>query len=437
MATLGSKRPRESDLNDISATDGDVAAAAASGVSSASPSASTRNSKKARTSNTNNASEGEATLPIPGSSPVRVVASTTEPQPPQPTTSGDGGSNLVAGDTAMEVSPQQTTKPQSKRSRKPASAAKDKVVIAETAVEDGDQQPDVKDATPQEAQGSKSLSNAPIKSRGRGGDRVPENTSSEAASAAAVADGTTQQPAAPVPPQPGLTAPHPDPTNPYLVRYGDPNHPYAHLPGMPPPGMMLPHNPYLPPPPSGYPMFPPGMMAPGAQPYPMMHMHPPPPGFNPAMAQAVPPAETKDGESDGTEGEHEGAKEGEESGEGRAGQPAHPPPPGPAQHAPYGAYPFPPGFAGHMPPPEFVPNPADPNAPHHHPYGHAHLLPPLHHPHPPNTQQPPHLTHPGMQLTLPLAVTDHTLPSHLDAVIRAPESLSMTYTEVPEGTYLL
>ncbi|KIO18866.1 hypothetical protein M407DRAFT_31484 [Tulasnella calospora MUT 4182] len=483
MTTLGSKRPRESDVHDATAISGDVASAAASGVTAAGPSASTRNSKKARTSNTNNATEGEATLPPSASNPAQETADTTQPQDPPAETSGDSAQNVPTGDTTAEAAQQQPTKASSKRSqRRSAMAAKDKIVAAENAADEDEQQQAGKGAVPlhsqlrlgyrmfdtrsdhlpvrladtalQEAQASKPSSTAPIKSRGRGGDRPAETTPPESASApssspaaiAAVVQTPAAQPpaAAPVPPQPGLTPsgpPHPDPSNPYLVRYGDPNNPYAHIPGMPPPGMMLPHNPYLPPPPAGYPMFPPpGMMAPGAQPYPMMHMQPPPPpppGFNPAAAAAAASSgEKKDGDSD-KEGELEGAEEGEGSDENRPGQPQHPPPPGAAQHAPYGAYAFPPGFAGHMPPPEFVPNPADPNGHHHHPYGHAHLLPPLHHPHPPNTHQPAHLAHPGMQLTLPLAVTDHTLPSHLDAVIRAPESLTITYTEVPEGTYLL
>lgn len=455
MTTLGSKRPRESDVHDATAISGDVASAAASGVTAAGPSASTRNSKKARTSNTNNATEGEATLPPSASNPAQETADTTQPQDPPAETSGDSAQNVPTGDTTAEAAQQQPTKASSKRSqRRSAMAAKDKIVAAENAADEDEQQQAGKDTALQEAQASKPSSTAPIKSRGRGGDRPAETTPPESASApssspaaiAAVVQTPAAQPpaAAPVPPQPGLTPsgpPHPDPSNPYLVRYGDPNNPYAHIPGMPPPGMMLPHNPYLPPPPAGYPMFPPpGMMAPGAQPYPMMHMQPPPPpppGFNPAAAAAAASSgEKKDGDSD-KEGELEGAEEGEGSDENRPGQPQHPPPPGAAQHAPYGAYAFPPGFAGHMPPPEFVPNPADPNGHHHHPYGHAHLLPPLHHPHPPNTHQPAHLAHPGMQLTLPLAVTDHTLPSHLDAVIRAPESLTITYTEVPEGTYLL
>lgn len=139
MTTLGSKRPRESDVHDASAISADVASAAASGVTAAGPSASTRNSKKARTSNTNNATEGEATLPTSDSNLAQEAPPTTQPQDPLATTTGDSGQNVPTGDTSKE---QQPTKAASKRSqRKSAMAAKDKIVAAENVADQDEQQP--------------------------------------------------------------------------------------------------------------------------------------------------------------------------------------------------------------------------------------------------------------------------------------------------------
>ncbi|KAG8903396.1 Histone acetyltransferase complex subunit [Tulasnella sp. 403] len=425
-----------------------------------------------------------SSVPPPASVQVDVPTQTTEHQGPGDSSTApnllDTSNVTVAGPSGGLAGPPAAAKSPPKRAqRKSAIAAKDKIIAAETAADEMDEDErreevvskkgetsgdpaqlqagqDLNSATNKSVSGS--LVSPPVvpgRSRGRGGDRASAATTAPAANTSAAPSNTAaaiaalsqhQNAAAAAASQGGVSpsTPH-DPSNPYLVRYGDPNNPYAHLVPPPPPGMMMGHNPYMPPGP-GYPMFPAGMIGPGGTPYPLMPM-PPPPGFEIPGQQAAQTngegGEKNEGSKEGEGGEGETATaEGTTNG-GAAGTTAQPGQPAagavPQQH-PYAAYALPPGFATHMPPPEFVHNPNDPNAPPPpHPYPHAHLLPPMHHPHPPNPHQshPTHLPHPGMQLTLPLAVTDHTLPSHLDALIRAPDSLTITYSEVPEGAYLL
>lgn len=80
------------------------------------------------------------------------------------------------------------------------------------------------------------------RSRGRGGDRLPDGSTASIPSPSVPT-------AAPLTTLPG-GAPPPDPNNPYMIRYGD-------FPvGMMHPAMHIPPNPYLPPPPPGsYPVM--------------------------------------------------------------------------------------------------------------------------------------------------------------------------------------
>ncbi|KAG8960138.1 hypothetical protein FRC03_007036 [Tulasnella sp. 419] len=293
----------------------------------------------------------------------------------------------------------------------------------EPNIDDSQPENDDPSSPPQQVPTAGSMLPPPVipgKSRGRGSDSTTSAAiaavqASQAAAAAAAA-------AASAP-----TAPIDASSNPYLARYGEGQHPPPPPPGYIPMPFMPHHNPYLA---NQFPMYIPhtGHMMPIPIPFDQSQYRPPA-GATPQGA-----ATTQSGEGNTEAGQSTENTEGNnnENGNGAAASNAEggtstqqpPPIPHPFPHPPPG-FPHHP-FPTHMPPPEFLPNPNDPHNPHTHPH-HTHLLPPMHHPHAPNT----------MQLTLPLAVADHALPSHLDALIRAPESLTITYSEVPDGAYLL
>ncbi|KAG8991313.1 Histone acetyltransferase complex subunit [Tulasnella sp. JGI-2019a] len=493
MNTAGSKRPRESDAP-IPLDTADVAIGGEAAVNDAESTTVPSSSASRKKAKTDASADGGDVAGMNGG-PAGDDTPSTFP------TSVDVEKSATM-DTAAESSAA-AAKPAPRRAqRKSALAAKNKIIAAEATVDETDEDVFVKkkvdnnNAAPSSstaeqqaiagttapAANAKAAASAPTtistklvpppvvqRSRGRGGDRIPEGQTPPTVSASAAA---------------ALAALHPqDPNNPYML-------PYPHMSMMHP--AMIPPNPYLPPPPPGsYPMFSPGMM-PGPGGYPMI-----PPGFQipGQQAQQQPGQEGANtsgdsGNGDGGEQQKEGEQkesgasglaEGGATGEGQsnetnansgdqakntngdatAGTAAQPQPQPP--HHPYAYVYPPPGFAGHvMPAPEYLPNPNDPNAPQHHhhvgvhPHHHPHplphmqMIPPMTHhavPNPTGTHHPPHPAlhqthhHPGMastmQLTLPLAVTDSALPSHLDALIRAPDSLTVTYTEVPDGAYLL